>query len=327
MNRLLRKLAAMTAAAMLLLLPWSTYSEPAMTPEIEQLELRSELDSSVVLSASLQGADSFTLAWRLHESQVDNLYVDIDNTIHFQAAGGNKSVLSSGERVKRTKPSAQYVKAPEHVTVQQDQVVKREGDKLSWSYKPANGSYVIKESLQTDEAQNIYFLDSHYHWYSLDPAGRERYILRWESEQKELACKVTPSGDTACSSPQLGLIGIREKNDSPRILVNGVERNFPQRPEIWNGSTFVPLRSVFEALGAEVAWDQETRTIEASKGKRSVKITIDSEEAYINGRKTRLVSPPLLYNDVTMVPLRFVGEALGANVVWEEATRTIQIVP
>lgn len=92
-----------------------------------------------------------------------------------------------------------------------------------------------------------------------------------------------------------------------------------------NGTTMVPLRAIFQALGATVDWDGVTQTVTATKAQTEVKLQISSETAYKNGQEVTLQVPGKIISSNTMVPLRFVSEALGASVDWDGATQTITI--
>ena len=96
-------------------------------------------------------------------------------------------------------------------------------------------------------------------------------------------------------------------------------------PVIVEGRTLVPVRAIFEALGATVDWDGETRTAYGTRADVSVTIPIDSTVAYINGEERRLDVPAQIINDRTMVPARFVAEALECNVSWNEETGTAAV--
>lgn len=87
----------------------------------------------------------------------------------------------------------------------------------------------------------------------------------------------------------------------------------------------VPLRAIFEALGAEVEWSSETRTVTGTKGENSVKLTIDSKSVYINGKKIELDVPATIIDERTYVPARFVSESLGANVTWNPENKVAVI--
>jgi hypothetical protein len=87
----------------------------------------------------------------------------------------------------------------------------------------------------------------------------------------------------------------------------------------------VPLRGIFESLGAQVNWYAPTSTISANKGATDVQLSIGDPRATVNGRTVLLDAPAMILNGSTMVPLRFVSEALGADVKWFEATQTVSI--
>jgi hypothetical protein len=92
-----------------------------------------------------------------------------------------------------------------------------------------------------------------------------------------------------------------------------------------NGRTMVPLRGIFESLGAQVNWDASTRMITANKNSTEVELTIGDPHATVNGQTVLLDSPAMIMDGSTMVPLRFISEALGADVKWFEATQTVSI--
>ncbi|MDF9409398.1 MAG: hypothetical protein A4E52_00375 [Pelotomaculum sp. PtaB.Bin013] len=98
------------------------------------------------------------------------------------------------------------------------------------------------------------------------------------------------------------------------------EITFNQKPMVVNDRTFVPLRDLFEALGAEVQWDGATQTILASKGQNKVILQIDNKVAFFNGQPRQLEAAPFINGDKTFVPLRFASEALGEKVSYDSAT-------
>jgi hypothetical protein len=106
------------------------------------------------------------------------------------------------------------------------------------------------------------------------------------------------------------------------VTIDGVLQKFPQSAILYKGSTMVPMRGVFEALKAEVKWDGATQTVTATKGDTTIKLTIGNNYAYVNGQKVALTAEAIIVNGSTMVPLRFVAEALGAKVEWDGATKT-----
>ncbi|MED1665028.1 copper amine oxidase N-terminal domain-containing protein [Brevibacillus laterosporus] len=110
------------------------------------------------------------------------------------------------------------------------------------------------------------------------------------------------------------------------IFIDGELQVFKKAPVEINGRTLVPLRAIFEALGARVDWDEATQTVTAMKDGTTIKLTIGSKVAYKNGKKLNLDVPAQLFNgDTTMVPIRFVSEALGAKVTWDGYSNAVII--
>ena len=110
-----------------------------------------------------------------------------------------------------------------------------------------------------------------------------------------------------------------------QVEVDGSPLSLDVPPALVNGRTMVQLRGIFEALGAQVNWDSYTRTITATKGDTNVQLGIGKPRALINGKVAILDAPAMIRNGSTMVPLRFVSEALGADVKWIEATQMVTI--
>lgn len=92
-----------------------------------------------------------------------------------------------------------------------------------------------------------------------------------------------------------------------------------------DGRVLVPLRGVLEKMGAFVDWAPATRTVGAQKGTTNVQLKIGARSATVNGNPVALDVPAMIITGSTMVPLRFVGEALGAGVVWDVTTKTVDI--
>ncbi len=107
------------------------------------------------------------------------------------------------------------------------------------------------------------------------------------------------------------------------VLVNGKGVRLPEPPLERGGRVFVPLRGIFEALGAGVAYDNGT--INATAGDKTVQVKIGSNQAIVNGQAQYLDAAPFMVGSTTMVPLRFVSEALGATVNYDNATGTIAV--
>ena len=97
-------------------------------------------------------------------------------------------------------------------------------------------------------------------------------------------------------------------------------------PQQINGRVLVPLRGVMEKLGAYVGYAAATRTVTATRGDIDLQLRIGDRTAQVNGKEIHLDVPATEYNGSTLVPLRFVGESLGAEVRWDATTQTVNIV-
>ncbi len=102
------------------------------------------------------------------------------------------------------------------------------------------------------------------------------------------------------------------------VILNGQQIQMDSMPIIENGRTLVPMRGVLEAIGANVNWDSSTKTATAFFAENSASVTIDRFTAYTNGTPTTLEVPAKIVNGRTMVPLRFMAEALGYDVSFSE---------
>lgn len=102
------------------------------------------------------------------------------------------------------------------------------------------------------------------------------------------------------------------------VYVNSVkfESDEPAFLDSKLGRTFVPLRFITQALGGNVSWNYDTKTATVNKAGLNITMPIGSNKVLVNGNLITLDAPARLINGRTMVPLRFVSEALNAKVVW-----------
>ncbi|MDQ0112792.1 stalk domain-containing protein [Paenibacillus harenae] len=107
------------------------------------------------------------------------------------------------------------------------------------------------------------------------------------------------------------------------LNLNDSEAKLTTNPIVIKGVSFVPLRGVIEEMGGQVQYDNGDITIWNDRNK--IKLKIRTTAASINGQNTTLTAPPLVIRGKTMVPLRFIGEGLGASVEWDEENRVISI--
>lgn len=112
---------------------------------------------------------------------------------------------------------------------------------------------------------------------------------------------------------------------APAVFVDGSQLTFEANPFIDNGSTLVPFRAIFEKLGLTVKWDGATQTVTGSNDQLNIELKIGSSTATINGKTKELSLAPKIVQNITFVPLRFIGEASGREVSWDGLTQTIYI--
>ena len=115
------------------------------------------------------------------------------------------------------------------------------------------------------------------------------------------------------------------KIDPVTVNVSGKNVIFDQNPVSKDGRTLVPLRAIFEALGATVDWDGNTQTITSTFLNTTIKLTVGTNKMYVNGQEVILDVPAEVINNRTLVPVRAISQAFGFSVEWDSNTRTVYI--
>ncbi|WP_404302765.1 stalk domain-containing protein [Paenibacillus sp. DP01] len=110
-----------------------------------------------------------------------------------------------------------------------------------------------------------------------------------------------------------------------KVIINGVTQQYTQSPIVSQNTTLVPLRGVFESLGAQVEWDSKAKKVTASKNDDTLTLNIGSKLAYKNSNPVQLDAATQIQKGQVLVPLRFVSQSLGAKVNWDQRTRTVTI--
>ena len=98
-------------------------------------------------------------------------------------------------------------------------------------------------------------------------------------------------------------------------------------PIIRNERTMLPIRFIAEALGAQVFWNADEQKVIIIKGSDVIEIAIGKAEAMVNGVAVALDSPAFIENSRTYLPVRFIAENLDAEVLWDETTKEVTIIP
>lgn len=197
--------------------------------------------------------------------------------------------------------------------------------------KAADGGYIVAGDAGAVNSQIAYI-------YKTDPNGKRLWEKTFLSTNS-IIWDISPSKDGSyLASGQLAngngtkIIALKINLNEPKpikVWVQNEEMNFDQPPIIENGTTLVPLRGIFERLGAEVKYNSQTKTITSTKGKTTITLTLNKMEAALkneSGQKgVRLLVPAKAIDGRTVVPLRFISESLGNAVKWDQKVNEIYI--
>lgn len=117
----------------------------------------------------------------------------------------------------------------------------------------------------------------------------------------------------------------RDPRNDIAVFIN--DNFYIKKPEpvILGGRTYVPWRELFSALGAEADLDGRNSLVTAKKGDTAIFLALNQKQAEVNGKIITLDQPPVMHNGELMVPLRFVCEALGAEVHWDGEVRSVLV--
>lgn len=100
------------------------------------------------------------------------------------------------------------------------------------------------------------------------------------------------------------------------VQLNEKVLSFAKPPVAESGTTLVPFRDIFQAMGLTVQWNAKQQTVSGSMPGLSIVMTLNKKTAVVNGKTLNLPQPPQIRDNATLVPLRFIGEATGALVFW-----------
>ncbi len=89
--------------------------------------------------------------------------------------------------------------------------------------------------------------------------------------------------------------------------------------------TMVPVRFVSNELGASVVWDGDTQKVTISQAGKTIELIIGNNFAHVNGERVEFDTAAVIVESRTMVPVRFISQTFGADVVWDDLTRTVYV--
>ncbi len=182
---------------------------------------------------------------------------------------------------------------------------------------------------------NCYNQPPHISWYMNDAIDGSTYTTQPAANVKLVSNSYQPKdfneadlpegGSSAAPSTSSGANTIILKIGSNILTADGVDTTLDVPAQIIGERTMVPLRAIFEALGASVDWDGATQTVTSVKGDITVTLKIGENAIYKNGVATELDVPGQIVDDRTLVPARAIAESFDSEVGWDGATQTVTI--
>ena len=122
-----------------------------------------------------------------------------------------------------------------------------------------------------------------------------------------------------------GVSAVYGGEKSISLQINGSEISAEVPPTVIDGRTMVPVRAIFEAVGANIDFDAETKTITAKKCDATVNMTVGTKVATVNNKEVQLDAPAVIVNGRTLAPARFVAETFGYTVQWDAENKIVKI--
>jgi len=139
-------------------------------------------------------------------------------------------------------------------------------------------------------------------------------------------CAITLTASFACTTA-LASSSVVE-SPAVKIVIDGKTGTYTNTPIISEGRTLLPLREVLTNLGVkneEIKWNDSDKSIRISKDSTTIDLKINDKNGSVNGEKIDIEVPPMIYNDSTYIPVRFVSQSLGKKVVWDGSTTSVLI--
>ncbi len=111
-----------------------------------------------------------------------------------------------------------------------------------------------------------------------------------------------------------------------KVTLDGEKIDFPDtQPMMVASRILVPMRGVFEKMGADLHWDPSAKVVTADRAGHHLTLPLGKNRAEVDGKEVALDQPAMAVQGRAMVPLRFLGESLGVHVDWLPADRTVAL--
>lgn len=120
-------------------------------------------------------------------------------------------------------------------------------------------------------------------------------------------------------------LAVATKSENINVMINNKLLVLDVEARIIEGRTVLPARAILEALGLSVSWDPITETITGSNDNTTIKLQINKTNANVNNKTIILDVPAMIIDERTLIPARFVAEATGSEVNWNDESNTVII--
>lgn len=212
---------------------------------------------------------------------------------------------------------------------------------FTWSYDNTSSKYeytLVKFEIEQDSVVNVFPVkttrakekqravygsaaNSKWYYWQPVPEGIGYFVVYAKASDNRISSSKLLAVDFSnIYHPDTILIGdddmLKGNLIVPRVKIDGEQMEFSVQPIVKNGRTLVPMRAIFNKLGATVNWEEATQTVTAHTYYADVTLQIGSTTAQVNGKTVTLDVAPQIVDGSTLVPLRFISESLGATVRW-----------
>lgn len=212
-------------------------------------------------------------------------------------------------------------------------LINRNGERLTplWQYGHYSGEYMreglIRALSSYGPSRNEYIVMFNKYGAEVIPSSLNIENISSFNEGCALLTAFNKDGEMAVGLVKKpGNIEEYKTGKLIKVFINGKLLDFADTdPIIENSRALVPMRAIFEALGAEIAWDDTNKTVTGTKEGTEVYLKIGDNAGYINGKPVELDVPAKIKNARTVVPVRFIAESFGMDVAWDAPSQSVFI--
>ena len=254
----------------------------------------------------------------------------IDNEMsHMPQSNGRNSLVFQGELVNFNASDYRFEVKDMFIEKNKSDLIKVVQERPITCYYKAKGDIYVEIQYYIDNVNTfrisrdgVYSVDVAIPEYSGNISGKSEFIFECNLWKDKLVIRTRKRLIEYDMADIEDVLNEKCPSDTPYIEFNGNILGFDVPPIIEDGSTLVPMRFLFEQMGADVEWDSETQTATATIENKAVTFSIDNVNARINNKPAKMDVPARLINGKTMVPLRFLSENMVYNVDWDADSRT-----